>query len=109
MDTCVFCNRSHADGEPTLGLHQQGCDGIEKASIAGEGELITVVVHSVHIKCLRDYTNPLIIKSYRKHTANEIGTDDSSKDAESMSTKATQSHDVQNISHEPTYIMRNKY
>ena len=71
MDTCVFCNKSLADGEPTVVLRQRGCDCIEKASIARESELRTVVGQTVHVKCRQDYTNLLIIKSYRKQTANE--------------------------------------
>lgn len=62
MDTCVFCNKSFADGEPTVVLHQKGCDGIEKASIARESELRTVAGQAVHVECRRKYTNPLIIE-----------------------------------------------
>ena len=71
MDTCVFCNKSLGDGEPTVVLRQRGCDGIEKSSIDRESELRTVVGQTVHVKCRWDYTNPLIIESYRKRTANE--------------------------------------
>ena len=42
-----------------------------KGSIYRESELRTVVGQTVHVKCRRDYTNPLIIESYRKRTANE--------------------------------------
>ena len=71
MDTCVLCNKSLADGDPTVVLRQRGCDGIEKCSIERESELRTVIGQTVHVKCSRDYTNPLIIESYRKRTANE--------------------------------------
>ena len=64
MDTCVFCNNSLADGEPTVVLRQRGCDVIEKERIDRESELRTVVGQTVHIKYRRDYTNPLIIESY---------------------------------------------
>jgi len=50
MDTCVFCSKSLFDGQP---------------------ELRTVVGQSVHVKCRQEYTNPLIIQSYRKRTAND--------------------------------------
>ena len=52
-------------------LRHRGCDGIEKRSIDGESELRTVVGQTVHVTCRRDYTNPLILESYRKQTANE--------------------------------------
>ena len=71
IDTCVFCNKSLADGEPTVVLRQRGCDGIEKGSIDRESELRTVVGQTVHVKCRRDNTNPLIIESCIKRTANE--------------------------------------
>ena len=71
MDTCVFCNKSLADGERAVVLRQWGCDDIEKGSIDRESELRTVVGQTVHVKCRRDYTNPLIIESYRKRTVNE--------------------------------------
>ena len=71
MYTCVFCNKSLADGEPTVVLRQRGCDGIEKGSIDRESDLRTVVGQTVHVMCRRDYTNPLIIESYRKRNANE--------------------------------------
>ena len=51
MDTCVFCSKSLFDGQH---------------------ELRTVVGQSVHVKCRQEYTNPLIIQSYRKRTANDI-------------------------------------
>ena len=71
MDTCVFCNKSLGDGEPTVVLGQKGCDGIEKASTARLSELRTVVGQTVHVKCRRDYTNPRSIESYKKRTAHE--------------------------------------
>ena len=52
-------------------LRQRECGGIEKGSIDRESELRTVVGQTVHVKCRRDYTNPLIIESYRKRTTNE--------------------------------------
>ena len=60
MGTCVFCNKSLADGKPTLVLCQRR-----------ESELRTVVGQTVHVKCRWDYTNTLIIESYRKRTKNE--------------------------------------
>ena len=71
MYTCVFCNKSLGDGEPTVVLGQKGCDGIEKASTARLSELRTVVGQTVHVKCRRDYTNPRSIESYKKRTAHE--------------------------------------
>ena len=71
MDTCVFCSKSLFDGQPVVVLRQKGCDGIGKASIARESELRTVVGQSVYVKCRQEYTNPLIIQSYRKRTAND--------------------------------------
>lgn len=71
MDTCVFCNKPLTDEEPTVVLPQRGCDDIETASIARESELRTVVGQIVHVKCRRDYTNPLIIRSDRNRTAKE--------------------------------------
>ena len=70
MDTCVFYNKSLAGGESTVVLHQRRCDGIEKCSIDRESELRTVVGQTVYVKCKRDYTNPLIIESYKKRTKN---------------------------------------
>jgi len=64
-------HKSLFDGQPVVVLRQKGCDGIEEASIARESELRTVVGQSVHVKCRQEYTNPLIIESYRKKTAND--------------------------------------
>ena len=49
MDTCVFCNKSLADGEPIVVLCQSGCDDIEKGSIDRERKLRTVVGQTVHV------------------------------------------------------------
>ena len=49
MDTCVFCNKSLDDGEPTVVLRQRECDGIEKGSIDRESEIRTVVGQAVHV------------------------------------------------------------
>jgi len=67
---CVL-QQSLFDGQPVVVLRQKGCDDIEKASIARESELRTVVGQSVHVTCRQEYTNPLIIESYRKRTAND--------------------------------------
>ena len=61
MDTCVFCNKSLSDGEPTVVLRQRGCDGIEKGSIDRESELRTLVGQTVYVKFRRDYKIPRII------------------------------------------------
>ena len=71
MDTCIFCSKSLFDGQPVVVLRQKGCGGIEKASITRESELRTVVGQSVYVKCRQEYTNPLVIESYRKRTAND--------------------------------------
>ena len=52
-------------------LRQRGCDGIEKGSIDQNSKLRTVVGQTVHVKCMRDYINPLIIESNRKRTENK--------------------------------------
>jgi len=67
-----FAANHFFDGQPVVVLRQKGCDGIGKASIARESELRKVVGQSVHVKCRQEYTNPLIIQSYRKRTANDI-------------------------------------
>jgi len=69
--TCVFCSKSLFDGQPVVVLRQKGCDGIGKVSIARDSELRTVVGQSVHVECRQEHTNPLIIQSYRKRTAND--------------------------------------
>ena len=51
MDECTLCKKSLADGEPTVALGQKGCDGIEKASLAGMSDLRTTIGQIVHVKC----------------------------------------------------------
>lgn len=68
--SCVFCSK-FLDDEPTVVLRQKGCEGIERAS-AARGDYIRVVIgQKVHTKYRKDYTNPLMIKTNRKRSANE--------------------------------------
>ena len=55
-------------GNPLWFCDKKGCDD---TSIARASEFRTVVGQSVHLKCRQEYTNPLIIESYRKRTAND--------------------------------------
>ena len=64
----MFCSSHFLIGQPVVVLRQKGCDD---TSIARASEFRTVVGQSVHLKCRQEYTNPLIIESYRKRTAND--------------------------------------
>ena len=76
MVNCLFCNKPLADG-PTVTLGTKGCEGISKASLERESNIVVKPGDVVHKECRKAHCHPTAMQSFKRKRASECATESS--------------------------------
>ncbi|CAC5380089.1 unnamed protein product [Mytilus coruscus] len=85
MDNCIFCDKLHENGEPTVKLGKKGCDNINKINSDRQQEILTLPGLTVHHDCRRDYIN---LKSTRWKVSLDVDQETSTTERDLRSSKS---------------------